>query len=109
VTISAAHEESTAPAAAHRGPPDAEAEAKKVAFDRVGCGDKVLLISGFPQTRLSWSGLVPLIGHKLEAVPADLPSFGDSGLLDAPATTENVARVFHAFVAKQGAAQRRRS
>jgi pimeloyl-ACP methyl ester carboxylesterase len=82
---------------------DTEAEAKKIAFDRIGSGDKVLMISGFPQTRLSWNRLIPLISEKFEAVPADLPSFGDSGLLAAPATTENVARVFHAFVAGLGA------
>jgi pimeloyl-ACP methyl ester carboxylesterase len=28
-----------------------------------------------------------------------LPSFGDSGILAAPATTENAARIFHEFVA----------
>jgi hypothetical protein len=32
---------------------DAGSEAKKIAFDRIGNGEKVLLISGFPQTRLS--------------------------------------------------------
>jgi pimeloyl-ACP methyl ester carboxylesterase len=85
------------------GPLDAEAEARKIAYDRVGSGDKVLMISGFPQTRLSWNRLIPLISHKFEAVPADLPSFGDSGMLEAPATTENVARVFHVFAAGQGA------
>jgi pimeloyl-ACP methyl ester carboxylesterase len=80
------------------GPLDAEAEAQKIAFDRIGHGEKVLLISGFPQTRRSWNRLIPLIARDCEAIPADLPSFGDSGLLDAPATTENVGKVFHAFV-----------
>jgi pimeloyl-ACP methyl ester carboxylesterase len=82
---------------------DAEAEASTIAFDRVGAGDKILMISGFPQTRLSWNRLIPLISHKFEALPADLPSIGDSGILRAPTTTENVARVFHAFAAGQGA------
>jgi pimeloyl-ACP methyl ester carboxylesterase len=81
---------------------DAEGEARKIAFDRAGSGDKVLMISGFPQTRLSWNKLIPLLSQKFEAVPADLPSFGDSGVLAVPATTENVARVFHAFVAGLG-------
>jgi pimeloyl-ACP methyl ester carboxylesterase len=84
-------------------PMDAAIEAKKIAFDRIGNGEKVLLISGFPQTRLSWNRLVPLLSQKFQAVPADLPSFGDSGILSAPATTENVARVFHEFVANLGA------
>jgi pimeloyl-ACP methyl ester carboxylesterase len=77
---------------------DTAAEAKKIAFDRVGKGEKVLLISGFPETRLSWNRLIPLLSPKFQTIPADLPSFGDSGILSAPATTENVARVFHEFV-----------
>jgi pimeloyl-ACP methyl ester carboxylesterase len=81
---------------------DATKEAQKIAFDRVGNGEKILLISGFPQTRRSWNRLVPLLSKAFQTVPADLPSFGDSGILSAPATTENVARVFHEFVANLG-------
>jgi pimeloyl-ACP methyl ester carboxylesterase len=85
------------------GPLDAEAEARKIAFDRVGSGDKVLMISGFPQTRLSWNRVIPLISHKFETISADLPSLGDSGIIQAPATTENAARVLHVFAAGLGA------
>ena len=60
-------------------PLDARTEAKKIAFDRVGRGEKVLMISGFPQPRRSWNRLVPLLSAKFETIPADLPSFGDSG------------------------------
>lgn len=81
---------------------DASSEAKRIAFDRIGQGEKVLLISGFPQTRLSWNRLVPLLSHKFQCVPADLPSFGDSGILAVPATTENVGRIFHEFVTDLG-------
>ena len=84
-------------------PLDPAAEAKKIAFDQVGSGEKVLLISGFPQTRRSWNRMIPLLSKKYQCIPADLPSFGDSGMLSAPATTANVARVFHTFVADQGA------
>jgi pimeloyl-ACP methyl ester carboxylesterase len=77
---------------------DAAMEAKKIAFDRVGKGERVLLISGFPQTRRSWNKLIPLLSPQFQTIPADLPSFGDSGILSAPATTENVARIFHEFV-----------
>jgi pimeloyl-ACP methyl ester carboxylesterase len=90
-------------AAPAQGPLDAASEAKKIAFDRIGNGEKVLLISGFPQTRLSWNRLTPLLSQKFEVIPADLPSFGDSGILSAPATTENVGRIFHEFVATLGA------
>jgi len=82
---------------------DAASEARKIAFDRVGSGETVLLISGFPQTRRSWNRLIPLLSQNFHTVAADLPSFGDSGILDAPATTENVARVFHEFVASVSA------
>jgi len=78
---------------------DAEAEARKIAFDRTGQGENVLLISGFPQTRRSWNKLVPLLSQDFQTITADLPSFGDSGVLSAPATTENIARIFHEFVA----------
>jgi pimeloyl-ACP methyl ester carboxylesterase len=81
-----------------QAPLDATMEAKQIAFDRIGNGEKVLLISGFPQTRRSWNKVIPLLSSKFQAIPADLPSFGDSGILSAPATTENVARVFHEFV-----------
>jgi pimeloyl-ACP methyl ester carboxylesterase len=82
---------------------DPVVEAKKIAFDRSGSGNKLLLISGFPQTRRSWNRLVPLLTPSFEAITADLPSFGDSGILSAPATTENVGRIFHEFVAGLGA------
>jgi pimeloyl-ACP methyl ester carboxylesterase len=95
--------EASAPVSPKSPPLDARGEANKIAFDRVGNGPKVLMISGFPQTRLSWNRLIPLLSQKFQAVPADLPSFGDSGLLWARATTENVARVFHEFVTNLGA------
>jgi pimeloyl-ACP methyl ester carboxylesterase len=82
---------------------EAKSEAKKIAFDRIGKGDRVFLISGFPQTRRSWNRLVPLLSQKFETIPADLPSFGDSGIMAARATTENAGRVFYAFVASLGA------
>lgn len=78
---------------------DAASETKKIAFDRVGSGETVLLISGFPQTRRSWNRLMPLLSPSFQTVAADLPSFGDSGILAAPATTENIPRVFHEFTA----------
>jgi pimeloyl-ACP methyl ester carboxylesterase len=82
---------------------DPGAEARKIAFDRIGSGEKLLLISGFPQTRRSWNRIIPLVSPKFEAIPADLPGFGESDFLAAPATTENVGKVFHAFAQNLGA------
>jgi pimeloyl-ACP methyl ester carboxylesterase len=78
---------------------DPRKEAQRIAFDRIGSGEEILLISGFPQTRRSWNKLTPLLSGRYQAVPADLPSFGESGILSAPATTENVGKVFHEFLA----------
>jgi pimeloyl-ACP methyl ester carboxylesterase len=81
---------------------DPKAEARRIAFDRTGSGEKVLLISGFPQTRRSWNRIVPLLSSKFQTIAADLPSFGGSGILSSPATTENVGRIFHEFVSTLG-------
>jgi pimeloyl-ACP methyl ester carboxylesterase len=81
-----------------QGPLDAPAEANKLAYDTVGTGETIFMISGFPSTRRSWYRLIPLLSQRYKCIPTDLPSFGDSGILDAPASTENVARVFHEFV-----------
>jgi pimeloyl-ACP methyl ester carboxylesterase len=81
---------------------DPVAEAERIAFDRAGAGERVLLISGFPQTRLSWNRLVPRLAARFETIAADLPGFGESGFLTVPATTKNVARIFHAFALRIG-------
>jgi pimeloyl-ACP methyl ester carboxylesterase len=81
---------------------DPVVEAGNIAFDRRGNGERVLLISGFPQTRRSWNRIVALLAPNFETIAADLPSFGESGFLSVPATTENVGRIFHAFAAKIG-------
>jgi pimeloyl-ACP methyl ester carboxylesterase len=82
---------------------DPAVEAQKIAYDRIGHGEKVLLISGFPQTRRSWNRVIPLLAPKFEMIPADLPSFGDSGFLGVPAATETVGKVLHAFAGNLGA------
>ena len=56
---------------------DPVVEAGKIAFDRRGNGEPVLLISGFPQTRRSWKKIVALLAPNFEAIAADLPSFGE--------------------------------
>jgi hypothetical protein len=57
---------------------DAKAEAKRIAFDRTGSGETVLLISGFPQTRRSWNKIVPVLSKDFRTVaagPAELRRF----------------------------------
>jgi pimeloyl-ACP methyl ester carboxylesterase len=90
------------PPAAAQAAFDPKAEAKKIAFDCSGSGEDVLLISGFPQTRRSWKKVMPLLSKDFRTVAADLPSFGESGVLPVPATSENVGRIFHEFAANLG-------
>jgi pimeloyl-ACP methyl ester carboxylesterase len=92
-----------APAGVARAAFDPKAEARRIAFDRTGNGENVLLISGFPQTRRSWNKIVALLSKDFRTVTADLPSFGESGLLTAPATTENIGKIFHEYVTELGA------
>jgi len=68
-------------AQAGKGPLNASAEAKKIAYDTIGKGPKAFMISGFPSTRRSWNRLIPLLSQRYQCIPADLPSFGDSGIL----------------------------
>jgi hypothetical protein len=51
-----------------------DAEAGEIAFDRAGSGQLVLLISGFPKTRLSWNKLVPFLASRFETIAANLQS-----------------------------------
>ena len=51
---------------------------------------------------MSWKKLISHLSPSYETIAADLPSFADSGLLSVPATTENVARIFHEFAATIG-------
>ena len=44
-----------------------------------------------------------MLSGNYQTVAADLPSFGDSGLLAGPATTEKVGRIFHEFISAIGA------
>ncbi|QDP97605.1 alpha/beta hydrolase [Microlunatus elymi] len=56
-----------------------------VVADVGGDGPPVLLLHGFPQTRLTWRSVVPLLADRFQLVCPDLPGYGDSARLgDAP-------------------------
>jgi haloacetate dehalogenase len=46
---------------------------------RAGSGAPVLLLHGFPETQLMWSGVAPLLAHNFTVVLADLRGYGRSG------------------------------
>jgi hypothetical protein len=49
---------------------DPTREANVIAYDRHGQGERMLLLFGFPQTRRSWSKIIPLLVHR--GRPAEL-------------------------------------
>lgn len=69
----------------------------KLAFDAQGDGPLVVLLHGFPESRLSWKRHIPLLaGAGFRAVAPDLRGYGDSPKpagIDAYLMTEIVADV----------------
>ncbi|MFZ1285691.1 MAG: alpha/beta hydrolase [Candidatus Phosphoribacter sp.] len=47
-------------------------------FDVGGAGSPVLLLHGFPQTRLTWRAVAPQLSERFAVVCPDLPGYGDS-------------------------------
>ena len=84
------------------GPLDAVSEAKKIAFDRIGNGEKVLLISGFPQTRRSWNRLIPLLSPKFRRYRPTCQASGTQDSFQRRRRPKMSRRVFHEFVANLG-------
>jgi haloacetate dehalogenase len=58
----------------------ARTEANGMAFDLVtaGSGDPVLLLHGYPQTRVMWHRVAPVLAEQFTVVCPDLRGYGDS-------------------------------
>lgn len=57
----------------------------EVACEVGGTGAPVLLLHGFPETRLTWRKVAPLLSDRFRVVCPDLPGYGDSERLgDGP-------------------------
>jgi len=54
-----------------------------------GSGPPLLLLHGFPQSRMMWGAVAPALAAKHTVVIPDLPGYGDS---DAPATVEDASK-----------------
>lgn len=61
----------------------------RVAVDRGGSGPAVLLLHGFPQTRLMWRDVAPILAREFEVIAADLPGYGES---DCPVAGDGSGR-----------------
>lgn len=56
-------------------------EGCEVVVDVGGAGPPVLLLHGFPQTRLTWRSVAPPLTERFQVVCPDLPGYGDSDRL----------------------------
>jgi pimeloyl-ACP methyl ester carboxylesterase len=58
--------------------PDAAPSASRLAFDRTGEGEPLLLLHGTGSSRGVWKPVIPLLARTREVVAIDLPGHGDS-------------------------------
>jgi pimeloyl-ACP methyl ester carboxylesterase len=54
---------------------------RETVLDVGGTGPAVLLLHGFPQTRLTWRSVAPRLTERFRVLCADLPGYGDSARL----------------------------
>lgn len=50
----------------------------KIAYSRMGAGEPLLLLHGFPQTHMAWHKVAPLLDNQFTLLIPDLPGYGDS-------------------------------
>jgi haloacetate dehalogenase len=50
----------------------------RIAYERVGSGFPILLLHGWPQSRLMWRKVIPLLSDRFTVIAADLRGYGDS-------------------------------
>ncbi len=57
-----------------------------IAFSKYGKGFPILLLHGYPQTKLMWRKIIPLLSKKYTIITSDLRGYGDS---DKPVSKTN--------------------
>lgn len=82
----------------------------RIAYSRAGTGYPILLLHGFPQTRMAWHKVAPLLDKQFTLIIPDLPGYGDS---TGPAPDEqheayskrNIANILVQFMQQLGFSQ----
>ncbi len=49
-----------------------------ISYKKIGSGPPLLLLHGYPQTKLMWRKIIPLISKHYTIVSSDLRGYGDS-------------------------------
>lgn len=70
----------------------------EAAYRESGSGEPVLYLHGFPTSSYLWRDVMQQVGRGYRAIAPDLPSFGESALLDGPHTWESMIEWTDAFV-----------
>lgn len=69
---------------------------RRIAVDTGGTGTPVLLLHGFPQTRIAWRSVAPRLADGCHVVCPDLPGYGDSDRLgDGPEAFDKTKLAAH--------------
>jgi haloacetate dehalogenase len=55
-----------------------ETSSGQIALYRSGSGPPVLLLQGFPETRVAWHRVAPSLTRRFTVVAAELPGYGHS-------------------------------
>jgi 3-oxoadipate enol-lactonase len=62
-----------------------------LAYMRIGSGTPLILLHGYPLDHSIWEPLVPLLKDDFDIIMPDLRGFGESSLLEAPATPYQIS------------------
>src|SRR5689334_19622855 len=72
----------------------------RIFFEQQGLGDPVILIHGFPMNHLVWKDFATKLGHNFTVYIPDLPGFGQSKILSASFSIDDVADALLEWVEK---------
>lgn len=72
-----------------------------IAFQSRGSGRPVVLLHGFPMNHAVWHDFASQLATDFQVITPDLPGFGDSALLPAPFSLDQVARALLDWLSRE--------
>ena len=61
-----------------------------ISYSIAGKGFPILLLHGYPQTKIMWRKVIPYLSNKYTVVSSDLRGYGDS---DKPKSKKTIVRI----------------
>lgn len=63
----------------------------QIAYERIGHGNPLVLLHGYPLDHHVWDDILPLLEDKFDLIVPDLRGFGESTTVDTPYTMDDLA------------------